>query len=171
MQEIEKIVQIKKNISWLPQPNESRIVLSSQLPPREITATALVLAFDGDRLLQTKLAARGWDVVGGHIEPGESPEEAAHREAYEEAAARLGKLHLLGYQRMRLLGSRPDAYRYPYPDSYQIFYWAHIEALDDFTPTEEALERALFAPVEAQALSFVRALPELYMAALQAATS
>jgi 8-oxo-dGTP diphosphatase len=171
MQIDEQVLQIKQNLSWLPQPNESRIVLTSQLPPRELTATALVLAFDGDRLLQTKLAARGWDIVGGHIEPGETPEAAARREAYEEAGARLGELHLLGYQRLRLLCPCPTSYRYAYPDSYQVFYWAQIEALDDFIPTEEAEGRALFAPDDADGLPFVRALRELYLAALQSATS
>jgi 8-oxo-dGTP diphosphatase len=169
MQKDERLLQIKQNLSWLPRPNESCIVLSSQLPPDEMLATALVLAFDRDRLLQTNLAARGWDIVGGHIEPGESPEEAARREAYEEAGARLGELHLLGYQRLRLLGPRPPMYRYSYPDSYQVFYWAQIEVLDEFIPTEEARERALFAPDDAHELPFVRTLRELYLVALQAA--
>lgn len=171
MQKYERILQIVQNISWLPKPNESRIVLSSQLPPGEMISTALVLAFDGDCLLQTRLAARGWDIVGGHIEPGESPEEAARREAYEEAGARLRELHMLGYQHLRLLGPRPTSYRYSYPDSYQIFYWAQIEALDEFIPTEEARERALFAPDDARELPFVRTLRDLYLVALQAAMS
>lgn len=169
MQKDERILQVKQNLSWLPQPNESRIVLSSHLPPREMIATALVLAFESDRLLQTHLVARGWDIVGGHIEPGESPEEAARREAYEEAGARLRELHLLGYQQLRLLGPQPASYRYTYPESYQVFYWARIEALDEFTPTAEARERALFAPDEARNLPFVQTLRELYLAALQAA--
>jgi 8-oxo-dGTP diphosphatase len=171
MQNDERILRIEQNLSWLPQPNEGRIVLSSQLPPAEMIATALVLAFDRDRLLQTHLAARGWDIVGGHIEPGESPEEAVRREAYEEAGARLRELHLLGYQRLRLLGPRPASYRYSYPDSYQVFYWAQIESLDEFIPTEEARERALFAPDDARELPFVRTLRELYLVALQAALS
>lgn len=171
MQTEERVLQITQNLPWLPQPNESRIILSSQLPPLELTATALVLAFDRDRLLQTHLTARGWDIVGGHIEPGESLEEAARREAYEEAGARLKELHVLGYQHLRLLGPRPHLYRYPYPESYQAFYWARIEALDEFIPTEEARARALFSPAEASNLPFVRTLRELYLAALQIATS
>jgi 8-oxo-dGTP diphosphatase len=166
-----RILHMAQNLSWLPQPNEAHTILSSSLPPRELIATALVLAFDRDRLLQTRLAARGWDIVGGHIEPGESPEDAARREAYEEAGARLGELHLLGYQRLRLLGPRPAWYRYAHPDSYQVFYWAQIDALDEFIPTEEALERALFAPDAARELPFVRTLGELYLVALQAATT
>lgn len=170
MQTNERILQVVQDIAWAPQPNESHIVLSSQLPPREQISTALVLAFDGDQLLQTHLVARGWDIVGGHIEPGESPEEAARREAYEEAGARLKELHVLGYQRLRLLGPRPDAYRYAYPESYQLFYWAQIETLDEFVPTAEARGRALFAPDDARELPFVRTLRELYLAALQVAT-
>lgn len=171
MQEAEKILQIERNIAWLPQPNEGRIVLSTQPPPQELTATALVLAFAGDHLLQTRLSKRGWDIIGGHIEPGETQEEAARREAYEEAAARLGPLHMLGYQRLQVSGPKPAFYSHPYPLSYQLFYWASIEALDDFTPTEEALERGLFAPAEALELQWVQAHRELYLAALSFATS
>jgi 8-oxo-dGTP diphosphatase len=170
-QQNQQILQVEQNISWLPQPNESRIILSSQLPLRETISTALVFAFAGDHVLQTYLVARGWDIVGGHIEPGESPEEAARRETYEEASARLKELHLLGYQHLRLLGPRPARYRYAYPDSYQVFYWAQIAALDAFTPTEEAQERALFTPDKARKLPFFRMLGALYQVALQAATS
>ena len=95
-------------------------------------------------------------MVGGHIETGETPEEAARREAYEETGARLRELHVLGYQRLRLFGPRPVSYRYSYPDSYQVFYWAQIEALDEFLPTEEARERALFAPDDACELPWVQ---------------
>jgi 8-oxo-dGTP pyrophosphatase MutT (NUDIX family) len=132
--------------------------------------TALVLAFAGDRLLQTQLVKRGWDLVGGHIEPGESPEEAVRREAYEETGARLGQLHLLGYQHLRLSGSRPDNYRYPYPESYQIFYYAQIVALDDILANQETQGRGLFSPEEAASLPWVQAHRSLYLAALATAT-
>ncbi|WAH39234.1 NUDIX domain-containing protein [Alicyclobacillus dauci] len=36
---------------------------------------------------------RGWEVPGGKLEHGESPEEAARREAFEEAGLTLGKLN------------------------------------------------------------------------------
>lgn len=162
----EKVLQIEQNIAWLPQPNEGRVVLSSQFPPLELCSTALVLAFAGNCLLQTQLVKRGWDLVGGHIEPGESPEEAVRRETYEEAGARLGALHLLGYQHLHLLGPRPDGYQYPHPESYQIFFWAHIIALDDLSANQETRGRGLFSPAEAEILPWVRAHKELYLAAL-----
>lgn len=170
MQEAEKILQVEQNIAWLPQPNEARIVLSSQLPPRELIVTSFVLAFAEDRLLQTRLVKRGWDLTGGHIESGETPEEAARREVDEETAAKLGPLHLLGYQHLQVFGPRPASYNHPYPASYQLFYWAHIVSLNAFSPTEETSERGLFAPEEAEALPWVQTHRELYTIALLAAT-
>jgi len=171
MSSIEKVIQTEYNIPWLPQPNEGRIILSSQLPPRELSTTAFVLAFADDRLLQTQLVKRGWDLVGGHIEPGESPEAAVRREAYEEAGATLGTLYLLGYQHLHLPGPRPAEHRYPYPDSYQIFYRAQITTLDDFSANQETLGRSLFSPEEAEQLPWVQQHRELYLAALAAIRS
>lgn len=166
MPQNEEILQIDHDIAWLPRPHESLLVLATHLPPLELISTAFVLAFSEERILQTRLVKRGWDLIGGHIESGESPEEAARREAYEEAGVRLGALHLLGYQHLRLLGARPEAYRYTYPDSYQVFYYAQIISLDDFSPTSEAQERGLFSPAEAEKLPWVQAYKQFYLAAL-----
>ena len=162
-----KILSIRKDIAWLPKPNECRTVLSSQLPPLELVKTALAVVFMGDSLLMTNLVSRGWDIPGGHIEPGEHPEDAVRREVFEETGAELGPLYLLAYQRLRLLGPRPDAYRYPYPDSYQVFYTAQVSSLNDFFPTAEALGRSLFPPPDARTQVWVRFNRELYETALQ----
>ncbi|MHB8598702.1 MAG: NUDIX domain-containing protein [Ktedonobacteraceae bacterium] len=166
MPKADKILRVEYNIAWLPEPNESQVVLSSQLPPQEFVSTALAVAFAGNHLLMTHLISRGWDIPGGHIEPGEYPEEGVRREVYEETGATLGQLHLLGYQRLRLLGPRPVAYSYPYPDCYQAFYWAQVTSLDVFLPTAETRGRALFPPAEARTQSWVQSNPELYEAAL-----
>lgn len=170
MDKSEKILRIEQDIAWLPTPNESQIALSSLLPTRELVTTALVLAFAGDHLLMTHLMSRGWDIPGGHVESGEHPDETVLREVYEETGATLEALHLLGYQRLRLLGPKPVSYRYPYPESYQAFYWARVASLGDFVPTEEARGRALFSPSEAQTLSWVQLNSDLYEAALRMMT-
>lgn len=38
----------------------------------------------GGRLLLVEHPERGWELPGGRVEPGESPEEAMHRELFEE---------------------------------------------------------------------------------------
>ena len=171
MDEAEKILRVEQDIAWLPKPNESHVVLSSHLPPQELIATAFALAFAGDDLLMTHLTKRGWDIPGGHVESGELPAETVRREVYEETGATLEPLHLLGYQRLRLLGPKPVSYQYPYPDCYQVFYYAQIKSLDDFLPTAESQERALFPPFKARTLAWVQLNRELYETALLLVTS
>jgi 8-oxo-dGTP diphosphatase len=171
MHEREKLLQVEHNIVWLPQPNEGQLVLTSQFPPQELITTALAVAFAGDRLLMTDLRSRGWDIPGGHVEPDEQPEETVRREVSEETGATLETLHLLGYQRLRLLGPQPAGYRYPYPDCYQVFYWAQVGSLGNFLPTAETQGHSLFTPMEARTLAWVQRHQGLYEAALELATS
>src|SRR6266851_6090266 len=166
----EMILRIEKDIAWLPRPNEGQIVLSSLLPPRELITTVFAIAFAGERLLLTNLTKHGWDITGGHVEAGEGPEQAVRREVHEEAGAKLGPLHLLGYQRLQLLGPQPPSYRYPYPTCYQVFYWAQVESLEDIVPTAETQGRDFFSPLQAQAIAWVQRNRDLYEAALAAAT-
>ncbi len=154
------------NIAWAPQPNECHLVLDAQLPPLALISTAFALAFSGDRLLLTNLAARGWDIPGGHREANESPEETMHREVYEETAARLSEVIVFGYQRICIHAPKPKGYRYPYPEAYQVFFRANVAALDPFAGTEEAIGRGLFPPAEARAILWVRDHCALYEAAL-----
>lgn len=93
------------------------------------------------------------------------------REVAEETGAKLGQLHILGYQRLRLLAQKPVEYKYPYPDSYQVFYWALVASFENFEPTWETRGRSLFAPDQAQVMTWVQRHKELYQAALAAVTS
>ena len=43
---------------------------------------------EGGRLLLVRHPERGWEFPGGRVEPGESPEEAMHRELLEETGRR-----------------------------------------------------------------------------------
>ena len=144
------------DITWLPLPNEIALILDDQLPPIAAITSALALAFDGERILMTNLRQRGWDIPGGHLEAGETPEAAMRREVLEEAGAVLMDVQLLGYQRIRLLSTVPAGYRYPHPDSYQVLYLTRVAELTDFVATEEASQRAFFALTAAQELTWVQ---------------
>lgn len=163
-----QILRRAYNFPMLPIPNEIALVLDEQLPPAHLVTSALALAFQGDRILMTNLNARGWDIPGGHLETGESPEIALCREVMEETGAALSDVRLLGYQHIRLLSPCPPNYRYPYPDSYQTLFLATVAELPTFTPTDETRERALFTTEEALHLRWVQENREMYDAALQA---
>lgn len=48
--------------------------------------TVYAIAFEGDRFIMVRHPRRGgWEMPGGSIEPGETPEDAAVREFREEA--------------------------------------------------------------------------------------
>ena len=164
-----KILRTEQNVPSLPKPNQCRVVYSDKRPPVELITATFVYAFDGDRLLMTHLKSRGWDLPGGHIEPGETPARAARREVYEETGARLNQIDIFAHIHMHIDGPEPDDYAYPYPDSYMVFYWAHIDTLENFNETDEVSERGLFFPEQARQTHYITNNRELYRAAFECA--
>lgn len=158
------------DLPFLPIPNEITEIRDDNLPPAHLITSALALAFQGQRILMTNLNARGWDIPGGHLEPGETPEVALHREVWEETGVRLAHVRPFIYQRITLRAPCPPNYRYPYPASYQCLFFALVAETPDFAPTAETRERALFSPADAQKLRWVQENEEVYTAALAAAS-
>lgn len=62
----------------------------------------LVICRYGDQWLLTNHKKRGWEFPGGKREQGESLEEAARREVYEETGADLNSLHFIGEYEVNL---------------------------------------------------------------------
>lgn len=58
----------------------------------------LLFAFFGERVVLCDIEGRGWCVPSGHIQEGETPEQAIRREAQEEAGIVLDKIYPLGVQ-------------------------------------------------------------------------
>lgn len=100
--------------------------------PTEIPVTAaLVFVRDAGGLVVADIAGRGWCIPGGRIEPGETPEEAARREAREEAGAVLGPMQLVGYF---VLTEVDSGARQAVPA-----FVARAQALEPLSGTSEAL--------------------------------
>ncbi len=64
---------------------------------RPVSTGVRVMMIEGDRVWLVKQTYMpGWFMPGGGLERGESLEQAARREAYEETGAELGDVRLMG---------------------------------------------------------------------------
>jgi 8-oxo-dGTP diphosphatase len=73
-----------------------------------------------------------WTTPGGGIEHGESPLEAAQREAYEETGYRVEVEHLIG------------VYCSPWMDDYVLFFQFRVLGNDGWHPNSEIAEIGFF---------------------------
>lgn len=162
-----RIVQIDKDIEWLPKPNQISTVISEVMPDRHLITCSFVLAFFNDEILFTDLHARGWDIPGGHIEHEESAEQAVIRELYEETGAKILDLELLGFVEIEMFGEKPEDYKYPFPKSYMVFFWSNIIQLDDIQPNDEIRGRELLTPEQVLNVPWITNNHELYQEALK----
>jgi len=151
---MKNLLRTNSKIPWMPTNSEARLYHTDEMPPLDICRTALAFAFIDDRMLLTRLVKRGWDIPGGHIELGESPEQAVIRETIEETQVVVEQLELVGIQELEVFGSLPrDGWTAPL--SVQLFYLCRVAETLPFVSTREATERDFFAP------DFVRAVPTL----------
>jgi 8-oxo-dGTP pyrophosphatase MutT (NUDIX family) len=97
--------------------------------------------FDGDKVLLAYIRGRGFEIPGGHMEEGESPEEALHREVYEEGRVR-GKIAYLGMLEVSHEENPEFDPNGKYPlIGYQLFYRMDITATLPFERDNESLTR------------------------------
>jgi 8-oxo-dGTP pyrophosphatase MutT (NUDIX family) len=100
------------NLSW-------EFWLSSYLPPAQwCSAVFCVGLVDHGHVVLTR-TRRGWEMLGGHIERGESLKAALRREALEEGGFVITRLRLFGFRRVLARHRTAHARRdYPFPLSY-----------------------------------------------------
>jgi 8-oxo-dGTP diphosphatase len=163
------LVRTKTDIPWLPRPHEARLYLTDEAPPPERCGSAFGFVFVGEEVLLTRLRERDWDIPGGVIDPGETPEAAAVREVWEETGARVEIVTLVGTQELELRGPKPEGYRWPYPISVQVYYLCRLIELGSLAANDETTDRAFFGPDTTRRVPTMGNHDLIYEAALRAA--
>jgi len=107
-------------------------------PPLDLITQASGVCFteEGKVVLVSKDGIN-WQLPGGHLDAGETPQAAFVREVAEEACAEVLQMRYLGAQEVHDPGD-PEGRVY-----YQTRFWARVR-LKDFYPAFEIVERRCF---------------------------
>ncbi|HSW74678.1 MAG TPA: NUDIX hydrolase [Candidatus Saccharimonadales bacterium] len=135
-----------EDIAW-------KLYKTSVPPPAELcTAVMCVAIFDGKVVLAR--SERGWGMLGGHIEDGETLETALRREALEEGGFIIARHKLFAVRKItaKVQASQRPGISYPFPVSYMAYYWATASQPLQALTGEEILECGSFALDEVGAL-------------------
>lgn len=122
------IALVVEDVGYLPKPNRIEITLSDEVCPTDLCRTAFLLpVFEDGSIMLAQNRRRGIETPGGHIEIDETPEEAAIREALEEAGCEVEDVRPVGYLKMISEAEEaPEGYDYPFPVSYQQFFAGRV---------------------------------------------
>jgi ADP-ribose pyrophosphatase YjhB (NUDIX family) len=87
------------------------LYVGTKLPPAELCTAAFCLAINNDRKIVLMRAERGWSLLGGHIEEGETVEEAVIRESQEEGGFTPDQLQQFAFR--KIISSEPIPHQDP----------------------------------------------------------
>ena len=140
---------------------EGHILLHFGARPENIGPITFVtvVAHKHGQILYAKGCEDGnWTLPSGRVEPGETAEEAAHRELLEETGTTVTNLEVLCYVHSLMFGL----------DYWGITYIGEVSSLGTFTDTDEVAEVAFWSqPPEVAADRFRGQGEALYQAAQQ----
>jgi 8-oxo-dGTP pyrophosphatase MutT (NUDIX family) len=116
--------------------------VSNEMPPIDLCTSVMCVAMIGPNEFVLTHNHRGWELPGGHIEPGESVEGALLRELMEETGFIPETYRLFGYRKLTTRMPIPHAQQkgfYPFPVGY-IPYYVSLTSLPLCAPTGDPAE-------------------------------
>ena len=158
-------------VQWAPRPNFLTAHLGTPPSNGPVTA-AFVFVLVEDLVCAVDVTKRGWDIPGGHVEPGEDSVAAVRREMLEEAGVDVpaDALQMVGYLHLHVAGPAPEGYAYPYPDTYMPVYLVRLTSEPDLaTQVPDEISGVEFMPTArlARLRSDAAWVPLLWHAVLQ----
>lgn len=142
--------------------NKVEIYLSNKIPDLSLCTAAYSFVFKDGKFLQTELKEgerpeRRFDIPGGHIDKGESPEQAVIRETFEETGVIINNLSLFAFMKITSSLSREEnTSDYPYPTSYMLFYLCDLVSEEEFFGNDEVHCRVWVSEEEFENLSWIK---------------
>lgn len=136
-----------ENISW-------ELYETHALPPAELCTAVMCVAVTEEKVVLAR-SERGWGMLGGHIEEGETLDAALRREAREEGGFIIDEYQLFAVRKItaKVQASQRVGVAYPFPNSYIAYYWATTNQTLQAPTGEEILESGSFALDEIDALN------------------
>ena len=121
----QEIISTFTDKHYLPKGSITETILTQELPPAELTTTVFSFVFCGGDVLLTRgedELRHKFEIPGGHIEEGETFQQALLREIKEETGVEPDQYKYIGYNKITI----PDDVEsiYPKPVSYMALYVA-----------------------------------------------
>lgn len=118
----------------------------SQIPERPIKYAVIAARYQGKWVFCRHKKRTTWEIPGGHLEPGETPEETARRELWEETGALESDIH--------------PVCLYSFSD-FGVLFYADIQSLEPLRQESEIAEICLFESLPDQ-LTYPHIQPHLF---------
>ncbi len=116
---------------------------TEKLPPPELTSISGGFVFYEEKVILANIPGRGWEIIGGRIDIGESPNETFQREAKNQIGVDLSHVKMIGVMKIEHPGPEPPNCPYPFPIGYGVQYIGIAEELLPFSGSSDSLGRSL----------------------------
>lgn len=137
-----KPIYTEPNAWYLPPGSIVETYSSDTVPDASLCASVYGVVFKDGALLLTELKegerpTRMFDIPGGHVDEGETLDQAVMREVWEETGVRVRVRAMCAYKKITITIPKPEGWKYPYPIGYMALFLCEIVSEEEFVETED----------------------------------